>query len=86
MLDDVVTLLINLDWLEYIEMKCVSYDWLVIEFLSSLNVDWANPLRGQEVLITFYMFNLDHRLSLREFNQLLHLLMYSDFFQDVPSW
>ena len=56
MLDDVVTLLTNLGWLEYVEMKCVSYDWLIIEFFSSLNVDWASSHRVQEVLITFYVF------------------------------
>ena len=39
MLDDVVTLLSYFSWMEYLEMNCVSYDWLIIEFWSSLNVD-----------------------------------------------
>jgi len=39
MLDDVVTLLSNLGWMEYVQMSCVSYDWLILEFLSSLNVN-----------------------------------------------
>jgi len=39
MLDDMVALLGNLGWMEYVEMQCVSYNQLVIEFLSSLNVD-----------------------------------------------
>ena len=46
MLDDVVTLLTNLGWLEYVEMKCMAYDWLIFEFLSLLNVDWASLYRG----------------------------------------
>ena len=53
MLDDFVTLLSNLGWMEYIEMNCVSYDRLIIEFLSSLNVDWAGLYMAQEVLISF---------------------------------
>jgi len=32
MLDDVVALLRNLEWMEYVVMNCVSYDQLVIEF------------------------------------------------------
>jgi len=65
MLDDVVTFLTNLGWQEYADTKCVSYDQLVVEFLSLLNVDWNSTHRGQEVLITFRRFNSDHRLSLR---------------------
>jgi len=80
MLDDVVTLSTYLGWLEYVEMKCVAYDQLVVEFLSSFNVDWAGSHRDQEALITFRMFNSDHRLSLREFNHLLHRLVHSDSF------
>ena len=44
MLDDVVKLLTNLNYMEYIEMKCVSYDWWIVEFLSSLHMDWAGLL------------------------------------------
>jgi len=32
MVDDVGALLENLGWLESMEMKCVSYDRLVVEF------------------------------------------------------
>ena len=39
MLDDVVTLLSNLWQMEYVEMKSMSYDRLIIELLSSLHVD-----------------------------------------------
>jgi len=85
MLDDIVILMSNLDWMEYVEMKCMSYDKLIITFLNSLNVDWASSHGGHKVLISFRMFNSDHRLSLREFNRLLHLPVYSDSFRDVPS-
>ena len=85
MLDDIVALFRNLGWLEYVEMKYVAYNWLVVEFLSLLNVDWVSLYRCQEVLITFRMFNADHKLSLREFNNLLHLLVHSDSFRDVLS-
>jgi len=66
-------------------MKYVAYNWLVVEFLSLLNVDWVSLYRCQEVLITFRMFNADHKLSLREFNNLLHLPVHLDSFRDVPS-
>ena len=39
MLDDVVTLLSNLGWMEYMEMNCVLYARLIIEFLNTLHVD-----------------------------------------------
>lgn len=38
-LDNVGALLGNLDWLHYVEMKYVSYDKLVVKFLSSLHMD-----------------------------------------------
>jgi len=39
MLDDVAGLLDNLGWGKYVEMKCVSYDRLMLEFLSFFHVD-----------------------------------------------
>jgi len=39
MIDDVLTLLSNLRWIEYVKMNWVSYNRLILEFLSSLNVD-----------------------------------------------
>ena len=45
-LDDVVTLLSKLGWIEYIELKCVSYDMLIVAFLSSLIVGWTGSHRG----------------------------------------
>ena len=42
MLNDVVTIFSNLGCMEYIDMNCACYDQLIIEFLSSLNVDWAS--------------------------------------------
>ena len=38
-LDDMGTLLGNLGWLDHEEMKCVSYDMPVLEFLSSIHMD-----------------------------------------------
>jgi len=46
MLDDMVSLLSNLGWLEYVEMNYVSYDQLVIEFLSSLHEDCVGLYKG----------------------------------------
>jgi len=48
MLDNVGALLGNLRLLVYVEMKCVSYDWLVLEFLSFMHVDRVGPDRGKE--------------------------------------
>jgi len=64
---DVGTLLGNLGWLDYVEMKCKSHNQRVIELLSY----WAGSYRDQEVLITFHMFSTDHQVSLRGFNELL---------------
>ena len=85
MFDDVVTLLSNLGWMEYVEMNCVYYDYLIIEVLGSLNVNWVGSYRGQVVLISFRTFNMDHRMSLREFKGVLQLSVYPDSFRDVPS-
>ena len=52
-LDDIVTLLGNLGWLGYVEMKCVSCNDLVLKLLSSLHVDQVESYRGNEVLIIF---------------------------------
>ena len=30
------------------------------------------------------MFNTDHRISLSEFNELFHLVVYVDAFRDIP--
>ena len=78
---DVGTLLGNLGWLDYVEMKCKSHNQRVIELLSY----WAGSYRGQEVLISFRMFNTDHWMSLRGFNELFHLLMNTDALRDVLS-
>ena len=66
-------------------MQCTSYDHLMIEFLSSLNVNWDGHFRGQEVKITFRMFNVDHQMSLRMFNELLKLSVADGAYRDVPS-
>ena len=63
----------------------MSYDQLVIEFMSSLHVDWVGLYRGQNVLITFCMFNTNHWMSLRGFNELFHLLVNADALRDVPG-
>ena len=65
MLDDVGTLLGNLGFIYYVKMKCVSYDRLVLEHLSSAHVDGVGCYTGNEVLITFHMFYTDHVMSLR---------------------
>ena len=39
MLDDMLSLMRKLGWMEYIDIQCTSYDRLMIEFLSSLNVN-----------------------------------------------
>ena len=53
LLDDLLTLLGRLGWTEYINMQCTSYDRLMVEFLSSLAVDWDGSHNGQEVAIYF---------------------------------
>jgi len=45
-LDDMMSLIQKLGWEEYVEMKCTSYDHLMLEFLCSLNVDWDGMHRG----------------------------------------
>ena len=76
-MDDVGALLGN--------MKCIPYDRLVLEVLSTLNIDWDKSYNSKEVLIAFKMFNIDHRMSVRDFNELSHFLVHSDAFQDVPD-
>ena len=84
MLDDMLALIGKLGWMEYIGMQCTSYECLMIEFLSSHNVNWGGNFRGQEVEITFCMFNVDHRMSLRMFNELLKFLMADRAYRGVP--
>ena len=62
-----------LGWMDYVEMKCVSYHPLILECLNSLHVDWTESFKGQEVVISFRMFNMDHRIGLRD------LMNYSTF-------
>jgi len=64
LLDDMMNLIYNLGWAKYIGMQCTSYDRLMLEFLSSWNVNWEGKFRGQEVDIIFYMFNIDYWMSL----------------------
>jgi len=66
-------------------MSCATDDCLILEFLNSLNVDWPRSYRGQEDLISFQIFNMDHKMSLTEFNELLRLPIYLNSFRDVPS-
>jgi len=84
MLDDMLHLISKLGWTEYIGMQCTSYDRLMIEFLSSLNVNWDGRFRGHEVEISFHMFNVDHRMNLRIFNDLLKFLVVDGAYRDVP--
>jgi len=83
LLDDVVALHRNLGWMDYVAMKCISYDWLISTFLSSLHVDWVRKYNGEEVLISFRMFNMDHRMSLRGFSEFFHFLVYKDSFPNM---
>jgi len=85
MLDDMLTQIGRLGWAEYITMHCTSYDRLLVEFLSFLNVDWDGSYGGYEVAIYFHMFNIDHRMSLRIFNELLRFPVVDGAFRDVPS-
>ena len=85
MLDDMLTLIGRLGWTEYINMQCTSYYRLLIKFLSALNVDWDGSYGGPKVAIYFRMFNIDHRMSLRMFNELLRFPMVDRAVRDVPS-
>jgi len=68
-------------------MQCTSYDHLMIEFLSFLSVNWDGQFRGQEVDITFHMFNIDYWMCLRMFNELLKLPMADGAYRDIsPLW
>jgi len=60
LLDNMLSLMCKLGWMEYIGMRCTSYDCLTIEFLSSSNVNRDGKFRDQEVDITFYMSNIEH--------------------------
>jgi len=83
--DDKRTLLGNLGLLHFVERKCVTYDRLILEFLSSLRVEWNGSYRDESVDISFCMFNTDHRMSFKGFNNLLHLPNYPDSFCNVPQ-
>jgi len=85
MLDNILTLIGRLGWAEYINMQCTSYDRLLVEYLSSLNVDWNSSYGGHEVAIYCRMFNIDHQMSLRMFNEFLRFLLVDGVFRDVPS-
>jgi len=84
-LDDMLTLIGRLRWIDYINLQCTSYDCLMIEFLSSLHVDWNGSYGGHEVAIYFRMFNIDHRMNLRMFKKLWGFPMVDRAFRDVPS-
>jgi len=43
-----------------------------------LNIHWARLYEGQEILISFRMFNTDNRMIFREFNALFRLPVYAD--------
>ena len=83
--EDMQTLLRNLGLLHFVERKCVTFDWLTLEFLSSLRVEWNGTYRGEVVDISFGMFNTDHRMSLKGFNNLLHFPNHLDSFCNVPQ-
>ena len=85
MLDDMLTSISRLGWAEYTTLQCTSYDRLMIEFLSSLHIDWDGTFKGHEVVISFRMFNVGHRMNLRMFNELLKLPVVDRTFRDVPS-
>ena len=57
----------------------------MIEFLSSLNFDWDGTFRGNEIVISFHMFNMDHQMNLRMFNELLKFSVVDGAYRDVPS-
>jgi len=83
--DDMQLLLENLGLSHFAERHCVTFDRLTLEFLSSLRVEWNGTYRGEIVDISFRMFNTDHRLSLRGFNNLMHFPNHPDSFCDVPQ-
>jgi len=66
-------------------MQCTSYDHHMIEFLSSLNVNWDGTFRGQKVEISICMFNVGHRMSLRMFNELLKFPAVDGAYRDISS-
>ena len=57
----------------------------MVEFLSSLAANWDGSYNGQEVAIYFRMFNINHQMSLRMFNDLLRLSVVDGTYRDVPS-
>lgn len=85
LLDDMLVLFGRLGWTEYVNMQYPSYDRLMVEFLSSVIVNWDHTYNGQEVEIYFRMFNFDHRMSLRMFNDLLRFPVTDGAYRDVPS-
>ena len=85
LLDDMLVLFGRLGWSDYINMQYASYDRLMVEFLSALSIDWDGRYNGQEVAISFRMFNVDHRMSLRMFNDILRLPVADGAYRDVSS-
>ena len=66
-------------------MQCTLYNHLMIEFLNSLNVNWDGTFGGHEVEISFCIFNVDHWMNLRIFNELLKFLVIDRVYRDMPS-
>ena len=57
--EDMQTLLGNFGLLHFVGRKCVTFDRLTLEFLSSLRVEWNRTYRGEIVDISFRMFKTD---------------------------
>ena len=85
MLDDVALLFRHLGSLNCVNLKCETYNGLVLEFLSSLSIYEAGSYKRKEALTKCQTFNNEIKLTLRDFSRLLYLLIHGRAYKDVPG-
>ena len=69
--DDLVILLRNLGWGNFVTLQEFVYEQLVCEFISSLVVDFTRKFDEVRGYIRFRLFSHTHEMHLVRFNELL---------------
>ena len=69
--DDLVILLGNLGWTDFVPLQEPVYERLIWEFMSSLVVDFTRKFDEVRGYICFRLFNHTHEMHLIGFNELL---------------
>lgn len=71
--DDMASLLDSLGLLGFMDLKYGVYERLVVEFCSSLFVDWNGTHDNRRTLIWFQLFNKTHTMNLDQFKHHLRI-------------